>query len=177
MAIGAHTLFSPYGAQIPANTTTERLGNVWSISLIRRVLPEPASPVTATTALRPLATIVITDESSSRWLARPTNGTSVRTPIDGTRRSRPVTRHTRSDCSRPMTSMSSTNIRRISSEASSAVESPMYTAPGGAIACKRAATLTTSPIAVYSAVPATVPTTTSPVLTPTRRCSGPWMSA
>ncbi len=39
--------------------------------------------------------------------------------------------------------------------------------------CSRDATLTTSPIAVYSVVPATVPTTTSPVLTPMRRCSGP----
>ena len=42
--------------------------------------------------------------------------------------------------------------------------------------CNRAATLTTSPIAVYSVVPATVPTTTSPVFTPMRRCNGPSMS-
>ncbi len=90
-----------------------------------RVLPDPASPVTATTALRPFATIDITDDRSSRWFARPTKGTSVRTPMDGSRVSRPVTCQTRSDCSRPITSMSSMNERRISSEASAAVESPM----------------------------------------------------
>ena len=49
-------------------------GTVCSISLTSRVLPDPASPVTATTALRPFATIDITDDSNSRWLARPTNG-------------------------------------------------------------------------------------------------------
>ena len=55
-------MLSPYGAQIPANTTADRLGNVCSISLTSRVLPDPASPVTATTALRPFATIDITDD-------------------------------------------------------------------------------------------------------------------
>ena len=124
-AIGAHTLFSPYGAQAPANTTADRLGNRCNISLTSRVLPDPASPVTATTALRPFATIVITDASNSRWLARPTKGTSVRVPIVGRRRCNPVTFQTRSVCSRPDTKMSSTRSRTISSEASAAVESPM----------------------------------------------------
>ena len=128
------------GAQIPANTTAERLGNVCSISLTSRVLPDPASPVTATTALRPLATIDMTDDSSSRWLARPTKGTSVRTPIDGTRRSSPgdlpdpfgllaarprrCRRRTRARSRRRPTRRSSRRCRPLRAAPSSAAETP-----------------------------------------------------
>ena len=55
---------------------TARLGNASSASATSRVLPAPASPVTDTIALRPLATIAMIEASSSHCVERPTNATS-----------------------------------------------------------------------------------------------------
>ena len=75
---GAQTSCSPYGAQA-VRTTIASDSSASTISSARRVLPAPGSPMIDTTPLWPLRTSWTAASSSARSGTRPTNGTSQRT--------------------------------------------------------------------------------------------------
>ena len=148
-------------------------------SLARRLLPTPASATSSTRCARSrVVAIFVRPRSVASSASRPTSGDRSRTrrrpggvsALDGAER---LDRLVAAPERRPARAARS----EIASRVASSVAGPTTTWPGAPSFSSRWAVFTTSPIAVGSPPARIAPTSTSPLFTPMRTCTGISISA
>ena len=165
---------SPYGMHLPQSTRLPSISATKrASSLISRVLPTPASPVTTAVAGSPPSmTSSMRPISTPRSASRPMNGASSPRPGRAELCARRRTSSYADTGSRfPLSRIGCSARHDAMFMVASAVSRPAQTAPEPATSDNRAAVFTVSPTTVYSRA-AWTPATTSPVFSPTRSPSG-----
>ena len=173
-AIGPNTFASPYGTHWPVSTSAPSSHAAISpSSLASRLLPTPASPTSSTRCAR--SRVVATSRGRAASRPRRRGRRAARAARARRRPGGASASSARNACDRLVAAPQPDRPERLVADrvaGGGSVAGPTITWPGSPSFSSRCAVLTTSPITVGSPPARIAPTSTSPVLTPMRICTG-----